>query len=230
MSSSRIVSPAVPLMDSKTPTRMPHWPCARPSPRGAGVLLLLHDPECPVWPAVLTGVVEPAVFDERVLRLGGVDGGDGLLDLAAVGGMDGDADGPPCTALLLGDVADGDLHLLLDLFDLPPGVLQLPGQPLFQGAEFGEPLDGRKIGHVFESMGGGPAQHPGGTPDRYHLTLSSAGRPAMHGWWADRAVADRKLLEWIGEYGSMPDARITLIDEDTGETLTDWPGIVGGDS
>lgn len=72
-------------------------------------------------------------------------------------------------------------------------------------------------------MGGGATQHPGGAPDRYHLTLSSAGRPAMHGWWADRAVADRKLREWIGEYGSMPDARVTLADEETGSVLTDWP-------
>jgi hypothetical protein len=32
----------------------------------------------------------------------------------------------------------------------------------------------------------------------------------------------------IGEHGSRPGARITLVDEETGETLTEWPGVVSG--
>ncbi|MFJ6559998.1 hypothetical protein ACIQMV_08970 [Streptomyces sp. NPDC091412] len=67
-------------------------------------------------------------------------------------------------------------------------------------------------------------------PERYHVTLT-AGRPLMHGWWADRVTADRKLAAWVGEYGSLPDARVTLVDEETGETLATWPDrVVGGPS
>lgn len=61
------------------------------------------------------------------------------------------------------------------------------------------------------------------TPDRYHLTLTADGRPAMQGWWSVRATVDRKFREWIGEQGSKPGARIVLVDTVTGETLTTWP-------
>ncbi|MGW0583044.1 hypothetical protein ACWD25_45635 [Streptomyces sp. NPDC002920] len=59
-------------------------------------------------------------------------------------------------------------------------------------------------------------------PDRYHLLLTSAGQPVQHGWWASDATARAKLARWIVEYGSLPDAGITLVDEATGETLTTW--------
>jgi hypothetical protein len=59
-------------------------------------------------------------------------------------------------------------------------------------------------------------------PGRYHLTLATDGCVMMHGWWADQAVAQAKLTEWIGDYGR-PGASITLTDETTGETLTAWP-------
>jgi hypothetical protein len=59
--------------------------------------------------------------------------------------------------------------------------------------------------------------------ERYHLTLAAGGRAVLQGWWADRAVADRKFLGWVGEYGNFPGARITLVDEEAGETLTTWP-------
>lgn len=62
---------------------------------------------------------------------------------------------------------------------------------------------------------------------RYHLMLSLDGRPAMHGWWASDAIPRRKLKSWIGEHGR-PGVRITLIDEETGETLTEWPDVVDG--
>lgn len=60
-------------------------------------------------------------------------------------------------------------------------------------------------------------------PERYHVTLTSAGRPVMQGWWGSEETARDKFRDWIGEQGSMPDARVTLVDEETGETLTTWP-------
>lgn len=58
---------------------------------------------------------------------------------------------------------------------------------------------------------------------RYRLTLAADGRPAMHGWWADRATADRKFRTWIGEHGSVAGARVTLVDEETGTVIHRWP-------
>ncbi|MGV9888412.1 hypothetical protein [Streptomyces sp. NPDC003395] len=65
--------------------------------------------------------------------------------------------------------------------------------------------------------------HSNPRPGRYHLLLASAGRPVQHGWWNNEATARRKYVSWIGEYGSMPGARVTLTDDETGETLTSWP-------
>ena len=59
-------------------------------------------------------------------------------------------------------------------------------------------------------------------PGRYHLTLTVDGRPVMHGWWGSETTARGKFARWVGEHGQ-PDARITLVDEETGETLTTWP-------
>ncbi|GAA3121585.1 hypothetical protein [Streptomyces echinatus] len=61
------------------------------------------------------------------------------------------------------------------------------------------------------------------SPGRYHLLLESGGRPVAHGWWDDEATARRKLIRWVGEFGAMPGARITLTDEESGEQLTEWP-------
>ncbi|MGC9541564.1 hypothetical protein [Streptomyces sp. UG1] len=60
-------------------------------------------------------------------------------------------------------------------------------------------------------------------PGRYHLLLRAAGRPAQHGWWRNEAVARDKFTRWIGEYGSLPDARVILADEQEGTVLTSWP-------
>lgn len=78
---------------------------------------------------------------------------------------------------------------------------------------------------MFESRGGGDGWHPGGVinPERYHLTLTSAGRPVAQGWWGSEAVAHAKFRDWIGEHGSIREARVTLVDEESGETLTTWP-------
>jgi hypothetical protein len=60
-------------------------------------------------------------------------------------------------------------------------------------------------------------------PERYHLTLTSAGRPVMHGWWPLESTARGQLPVWVGSWGGLPDARITLVDEETGTVLTTWP-------
>lgn len=60
-------------------------------------------------------------------------------------------------------------------------------------------------------------------PGRYHLLLSSRGQPVQHGWWWSEAVARDKLLRWIGSVGNMPEPRITLVDEEAGDVLTEWP-------
>jgi hypothetical protein len=67
-------------------------------------------------------------------------------------------------------------------------------------------------------------------PGRYHLVLAAAGRPIQHGWWNEESTARRKYVSWIGEFGSMPGARVTLTDEETGEQLDEWPGVVSGPS
>lgn len=58
--------------------------------------------------------------------------------------------------------------------------------------------------------------------ERYHVTLTAAGRPLMHGWWGSKSTADAKFKEWVGDYGR-PGSRITLVDEVTGAVLTTWP-------
>jgi hypothetical protein len=60
-------------------------------------------------------------------------------------------------------------------------------------------------------------------PERYHVTLSSAGRPVQHGWWENEATARRKFASWIGEWGTVDGAQVTLVDEETGAVLTEWP-------
>lgn len=58
---------------------------------------------------------------------------------------------------------------------------------------------------------------------RYHLTLSTAGRTAVQGWWGSEGTARGMIPVWVGSWGELPDARITLVDEETGVTLTTWP-------
>jgi hypothetical protein len=59
--------------------------------------------------------------------------------------------------------------------------------------------------------------------DRYHLLLTLDGAPAMHGWWSREKTARRQFSSWVGERGEMPGVRITLVDEETAETLETWP-------
>ncbi|MFF3639372.1 hypothetical protein [Streptomyces sp. NPDC002250] len=60
--------------------------------------------------------------------------------------------------------------------------------------------------------------------DHYYLLLACDGRLVLRGWWGTEAVARRKFLSWIGEYGTLPGARITLTDERTAAMLASWPG------
>ena len=57
----------------------------------------------------------------------------------------------------------------------------------------------------------------------FHLTLTAAGRPVMHGYWPDRAVAEGKFTTWIGAYGNLPAARVVLVDEQEHRVLASWP-------
>lgn len=57
---------------------------------------------------------------------------------------------------------------------------------------------------------------------RYHLTLTAAGRPVMHGWWSSESTARDQFRSWVGEHG-LPGARIVLVDEEAGEELASWP-------
>jgi hypothetical protein len=63
---------------------------------------------------------------------------------------------------------------------------------------------------------------------RYHLTLTLDGRPAMQGWWSREKTARRQFSSWIGERGSMPGARITLVDEQEQLVLASWPDEADG--
>jgi hypothetical protein len=65
--------------------------------------------------------------------------------------------------------------------------------------------------------------------NRYHLTLTAADQPAMHGWWGSEATARTKFTRWVGDWGR-DGVRIALVDEETGRTLEAWPGVVGGQS
>ncbi|PWI07341.1 hypothetical protein DIZ27_28155 [Streptomyces sp. NWU339] len=62
-----------------------------------------------------------------------------------------------------------------------------------------------------------------GSDRRYHLILIAAGRPTMHGWWGSEAVARDKFVAWVGVYGALPDARVTLVDAEAGAVLRVWP-------
>jgi hypothetical protein len=57
--------------------------------------------------------------------------------------------------------------------------------------------------------------------DRYHLILISAGRPVAHGWWGRELTARAQFTTWVGAWGN-PGARVTLIDQETGDVLEDW--------
>jgi len=60
---------------------------------------------------------------------------------------------------------------------------------------------------------------------RYHLTLVADGRPMLHGWWANEAVACARFSAWVGRHGDRPGAHITLTDEETNSALTQWPDL-----
>ena len=64
-----------------------------------------------------------------------------------------------------------------------------------------------------------------GTPaaGRYRVTVEVDGQPVIRGWWDEGTVADGKVIRWIGRHGGRAGARITLVDEGTGETVTSWP-------
>jgi hypothetical protein len=60
-------------------------------------------------------------------------------------------------------------------------------------------------------------------PERFHLTLTASGHSVAHGWWPDEAVSRAKFIRWIGEYGTIPGARLTLVDEAEARLVAAWP-------
>lgn len=60
-------------------------------------------------------------------------------------------------------------------------------------------------------------------PGRYHLLLTSDGRPVQHGWWTSEEGARGKFRRWVGKVGNTLAPRVALTDEETGAVLTSWP-------
>ena len=54
---------------------------------------------------------------------------------------------------------------------------------------------------------------------RFRLTLSTDGKPVMHGWWPDLKTAEKKFTAWVRERGSVASTRITLTDETDGRRV-----------
>ncbi|MFB6963385.1 hypothetical protein ACFCYB_42175 [Streptomyces sp. NPDC056309] len=40
--------------------------------------------------------------------------------------------------------------------------------------------------------------------------------PSSSGWWSDPAIAERKITEWVGTYGSLDQVIIQLVEEQGG--------------
>ncbi|MFF1563795.1 hypothetical protein ACFVY1_09745 [Streptomyces sp. NPDC058293] len=62
--------------------------------------------------------------------------------------------------------------------------------------------------------------------DRYRVTLTTGGAVVMQGAWSNRETGQRKFRSWIGSYGSIPGARITLAEQAADESWGDleaWP-------
>lgn len=51
----------------------------------------------------------------------------------------------------------------------------------------------------------------------------------MQGWWSSEAVARAKFTAAVGQYGGRPGVDVTVVDDETGETLTMWPDEPSGD-
>ncbi|MFJ9099527.1 hypothetical protein ACIRJM_13710 [Streptomyces sp. NPDC102405] len=59
--------------------------------------------------------------------------------------------------------------------------------------------------------------------ERFRITVSSAGRAVMRGWWVDEVVARNKFRDWIGSHQDLGEPHFTLTDETDGTLLTSWP-------
>lgn len=62
-------------------------------------------------------------------------------------------------------------------------------------------------------------------PGDFHLVLTSAGQPVMHGWWSSEATAERKFSEWIGSHSAIRGAAVVLaeLSADGEHVLMSWP-------
>lgn len=59
--------------------------------------------------------------------------------------------------------------------------------------------------------------------ERFRITVSSASRTVMSGWWADEVAARDKFRDWIGSHRDLAEPHFTLTDETDGTLLTSWP-------
>jgi hypothetical protein len=61
--------------------------------------------------------------------------------------------------------------------------------------------------------------------EQFHLILSADSQPVMNGWWSKQPTAEHQYLSWIGSWGSIDGARITLAERtDDGErVIASWP-------
>lgn len=109
--------------------------------------------ECFVWSAELARGDVVGVFGESDPGGGGVDWVGGALGHGAVGAVDDR--GLRVLGVLLGlEDVSGRASLRFEVVDLLPCLAELPFEPGFDSAVFGEALDRRQIVHTFDSMAG----------------------------------------------------------------------------
>lgn len=58
---------------------------------------------------------------------------------------------------------------------------------------------------------------------RFHITKSATGHPLASGWWAGEDAARDRFRVLVEEFGGLPGAIITLVDELERTTLAAWP-------
>lgn len=126
------------------------------------------------------GHVDCRVDEDVVLLVAGADG-----ERGAGAGLQA---GRPLRGLRTELRVHGDLARA---GEVPAGAHDVPGTGAFNSED---------VGAVQVAPPTMDEVTPG--PGRFHLTACCAGQPVAHGWWNERAIADRKFAGWVGEYGA----------------------------